>query len=117
MVTQIRHWIAVRELLSLASKASLSEFEPDVVVRLLHNFARSSAAGSKGSSQLSSAQLSQAREAVIRIWELSRQEYLSDSTRRARWHLVMASCSCMYEQLHELIDLKLRDQALARKAA
>ncbi|MBX7145329.1 MAG: hypothetical protein K1X79_12830 [Oligoflexia bacterium] len=117
MVTQIRHWIAVRELLALANKASLVDFDPDAVVRMLHSFARSSSGSNKGSTHLTSSQLTQAREAVIRIWELSRQQYMSDNSRRARWHLAMASCSCMYEQLHEIIDLKLRDQALARKAA
>lgn len=98
MVSRIRQWMVYKELLLLAGLRSFNYVQPERVIRILHSFARARLLAGNIQSPEESLRSIQFREALLSIWELSRQRYHSDPARRAKWHLVMASCNSLYEQ-------------------
>lgn len=121
MVTHIRHWMAYRELHALARRESLAGVEPEAVIRLLHVFARSAAYRSNSPlgfcKFLNSGSALNGRAVVLRLWELARACYLSDQFKRAKWHLVMASCTSLYEKLGNIANNDKPEVVRYRRAA
>jgi hypothetical protein len=121
MVSQIRHWMAYRELIALARRSDLSSIEPEAIIKLLYVFARSAAQRGDSSSlsflNLFTRRDSEGREAILRIWEMARSCYLADTFKRAKWHLVMASCTSLYEKLGQAEKARNVDVPQLRRAA
>lgn len=98
MVGKIWQWMVYKELLLLGRMRSFEHVHPDRALRVLHSFARARALSAVAGANEDSLRATEYREALLSIWELSRIRYHEDSAKRAKWHLVMASCNSLYEQ-------------------
>lgn len=98
MVTKIWQWMVYKELVFLGRMHDFNHVQPERVIRVLHSFARSRLMSAKIPSPEDSLRSIEFREALLSIWELSRNRYHHDAAKRAKWHLVMASCNSLYEQ-------------------
>lgn len=98
MVTRIWQWMVYKELVLLGRLQNFNHVQPERVIRVLHSFAHARALAGKATSPEDFIRAIEFREALLSIWQLSRTRYQEDPAKRAKWHLVMASCNSLYEQ-------------------
>lgn len=114
MVTLIRQWIALKEVMALGMRDNFSGLSPDSVLSVLQRFALSRV-DSIDTDTHSYSHLVQGRKehlrtemlkaSLVRIWELARNELHNSPTQQANgnvsnrgaWHTVMANCNALYE--------------------
>ena len=88
-----------RELLALARRSTLADYEPEQVRKILQNFATSKMSFEQPPyTPAVLIRMAQCRNALMEIWQLARTQYSTDIARRAQWQRVMATCNSLYEQ-------------------
>lgn len=98
MLGFLKSWFLSRELVALSFRSDFEGVEASKVSRLLESVAQQYQHRFTRPRDMSTVPDLEMRDALARIWELSRERYRDDRQGRLAWHRVMASCNTLYTQ-------------------
>lgn len=118
MLSFLRNWLIGHEVAALAKMKDFSKADPERVNRVLHSFAvLRLSAPNHDKCDADTNKFDPGQSNLIRIWELSREQYQKDRFRRAQWHRVMANCNSLYEQFSKGSSAKPSVPVLAQASS